>query len=307
VLLTLAVLLQILPSGIVRASPSPAMTAGYTVLTFSSAMLSSEVDTAQTCPSGKNWYFTNFYGEPPADPSTLTFLSPSGATVGGNNSPSAISTACSGGGSAWHGTAFGGGGYFEVTASWDHSQVVTAAGSGGWPSAWSQTIEHGAGLSGQQWTGQAAGYIHAVEPDIMEDDTWPSHPTTLGMTIHDFWGIANTTCSPDAYCQTGNTNNLVPLPVTTTAHKYAMLWIPATSTSTGSVSFFIDGIAQPSNVSWTQYVAASDSPPPTGQPWVFGVLDGLHIFLELSTGNTQPLTILQVNVWQRSASGNLVQ
>jgi len=88
-------------------------------------------------------------------------------------------------------------------------------------------------------------------------------------------------------------------------HKIGFLWVPATSSTNGSATYYLDRQQMGDAATWAQFTG--QSPPPTGQPWTFGILDSQHLAIMIGTGTNQPMTVQSVNVWQASAAGNLVQ
>ena len=287
--------------------PAAAIAAGYSTPTFVSYMLPADLDSAQVYPSGKKWYFPNFFGIQPPSASTVTFNGYN-MVVGGNNGSVMIQTAGASNGS-FVGTAFGGGGYFEVVLAFSSAQVIAANGSGGtslwggWPAAWCNSLENWLGAT--QWVGQAAGYTHAPEVDLMEFATW-SNPG-YASTIHEFYGISHAgNVSNGVGGGTNYMNAGLPSPGNYSAfHRYGVLWIPATGSTSGSITYYLDGVATASTVSWTQFT--TQAPPPGTAPWTFGVTDTQHLVLQISTGTNQPVTVGYVAAWQKDGSGNLTQ
>lgn len=305
VLLTCVSDAQIISNGAINPPPA-AVSAGYNTLTLDSTFASSTVDTNATYASGFAWYIANYFGYSAPDPITIN---PKGGAVingsSGNANLQIVSAAL--GGSSWVGTAYGGGAYFEATISFNPSLVNT---SNGWPSFWAMSIEHLAALPAQQWSGQASGYIHFIETDFFEYDTFTmSQPNNYGGSLHDWYGIYNVTCS--AYC--GVTGPIAGFTSPSSfnwsiPHKYGFLWIPATGSSSGSATFYIDDVSYIPTQTWSQYNALSDTPPPTtSTPWTFGILDQQHMVIILGSGSDQPMTVNSVRVWQASAAGNIVQ
>ena len=85
-------------------------------------------------------------------------------------------------------------------------------------------------------------------------------------------------------------------------HKYAMLWVPATPSSSGTISFILDD-------SWVMnsftYPYIDPNNPPgfpaqdvTGQQ---GLMDRRHLYLLLGTSPNNPMTVYSVSVWQKNA------
>jgi hypothetical protein len=248
--------------------PQQAAAVGYKQVTFNTPFFSTvNTDTAGTEVSGFQWYPCNFFGYGTGR-QTIVITSGVAAIQATNSVNCGFSSAGSIAGSPFYvGTAFGGGLYMEAQFNFNDALVNSA---NGWPSWWSMSLEHLAALSSKQWIGQAAGYEHYVEPDVFEY----IHVTTPGSTwtasLHDWYGIFNSTCSPSAYCSYGiNGVATVQAPAAyTTNHRYGMLWIPATGTTSGSYSFYFDGVQVGPTTTYTQYQAtqAANGTISTGSP-----------------------------------------
>ena len=147
------------------------------------------------------------------------------------------------------------------------------------------------------------------EADLFEADY--SEATTLGIGGLHNW-----------YAQYGTKAQTHPgfPPVTgidtSTPHHYSALWVPATASTQGYITFYFDGTVV-GTATWDQY--NSNTPPaPTGmetnsQLWTggtaFGVMDARCMMFNWSTGpgTTSPMTIYSFSVWQASASSNQTQ
>jgi hypothetical protein len=279
--------------------PAPALAAGYTLNTFStqSSFNTGTVDIAATNTAGWQWYIWKYFGSTQsATPITLN----SDGTVTISNSTgyngtltSTVPIATS---PYFHGTAYGGGGYFEAELAFDAAGVVFTAG---WPSWWSMSNEHLIGDYGDQWTGQATGYVHFDESDFMEYDITQGS-STFGSTFHEYWGIVNVTCT--SFCTQYATENTTPAGVNFSLyHKYGFLWIPATATTLGAATIYFDGVNE-GTLTWTQFT--TQAPPPTSQTWAYGVIDAQHLALILGNGSAARMQIRSVNVWQATAANN---
>ena len=295
-------------------APSQAAAAGYQTETFAtmSGFTSKTVDMGLTDASGFQWYFFNFFGYTPS--SALTSLNSDGSvTLASFTPPTSSNTSMSSAAYTstapyYRGTAFGGGGYFEATLSFNAS---TVNGNGAWPAWWTMAIEHLAQLAGQQWPGQTAGYDHFIEPDIFEADTQWAGANTYGGDAHDWygqWGAA--TCS--SYCNVSISNlsgnafvRTVPTGTNFSQyHKYGLLWIPATSTKRGSLTYYFDGVQVGPTTSYSPYTSQSPVPT-TSTPWTFGIVDKQHLVLILGTGASTPMRVQSVTVWQASTVNNM--
>ena len=288
--------------------PPGASGAGYTINTYHvGPFTTANVDTAKTYASGYLWYLWNFFGETTSS-SEVTFNSDGSVTLQTAGSSNANAQLASAGylstSPHYVGISFGCGGYFTAEVAFSPSNANT---SNGWPSWWMMSIEHLASLSGQQWAGQATGYSHFAEVDQLEFDRPNYNQWAYSAAWHDWYGIYDLTCS-GGYC-----NAVQPfpdLPATTPTgtdftlyHRYAVLWIPATSTTSGSISYYFDDEPVGTPLSWTQFT--TQSPPPTNTtPWTMGVMDTQHMTLILGTGSG-PMTIRSVDVWQNASACNL--
>ena len=286
--------------------PAAASAVGYTTLALSteSNFSNSTVDVSGTYAHGFQWYLWNFFGNPVTSAS-IAINADSSITL----SPPAIfngaivSAAQIGGAPGYVGTAFGCGAYITAEISF----VPVGTFSAGWPSLWTMSIEHLAGLSGQHWTGQASGYDHFAEADIMEFDRGAPH-TTYGSTLHEYWGIINSTCPVPAglYCEI--TSPFTPGTVTPPAgvnfnqyHRYAMLWVPATGSTNGFMTFYFDDMPIGPTFSWAQFT--NQSPPPVA-PWIYGVFDTQHLPVLIGS-NSGSMNVKSVDVWQGPGACNL--
>jgi hypothetical protein len=304
-------------------APLAAAAVGYLSNTFSSTFTSSTVDINQTKAPGYQWYFTNFYSIPPTPSSSVAINPDQSISLGTAGSSSDIATAVSLGGNNWRGTTFGGGAYFEATLKFSPAGVM--ANSSTWPAWWSQSIEHAASSGiGDYWIGQQTGYEHFIEPDFFEYDTWSfAGNSTYGGAVHDWFGVYGTTtasCANTGLCQINNTsgsgskfsNSEIALPTSTDFtqyHTYGYLWVPATSSTLGYAQYYFDEKPTTDRIYWSQFVnnGTLAPPPSSSTPWTFGVMDNMHLLLELDAGASQGMQVQSVNVWQASAANNLSQ
>jgi hypothetical protein len=168
-------------------------------------------------------------------------------------------------------------------------------------------LEHLIGLPGQQWPGQMAGYSHFIEPDFMEKED--TNSIDYGGAIHDWYGVYEQTCSGQVYCNVFpafNVANRV-LPAATNFnqyHRYGLLWVPATATTKGSITYYFDGAQVGPTINYTQLT--TQAPVPTAStPWTYGIIDQQHLVLVLGTGPSTPMQVQSVTVWQASAAANM--
>jgi Cellulase (glycosyl hydrolase family 5) len=79
-----------------------------------------------------------------------------------------------------------------------------------------------------------------------------------------------------------------------------MLWVPATATTQGSVSFYFNGVQVGNTITWNQYVpgqAAPDNP--------FAVMDADDMVPILGAGPGTTATFSNLQVWQASAASDI--
>lgn len=285
------------------------MAAGFTANTFkaNANFSTATVDTGATYASGYQWYPWNFFGDAPDTTGVSVGAGTLTLTADGTNENNVVSAAQINTAPYFVGTAFGGGGYFETVITFNPNGMANAQI---WPAVWAMSLEHlfqqsPAGGNFEQWIGQTAGYVHFFEVDTFEFDR--GNTTQYGSTLHDWYGIFQTTCSPSNYCATSSSfgAGTVTPPVGTDftmPHKIGWKWIAATSTTSGSHSFYFDDVLVAGPFTYTQFT--QQSPPPTGQPWLFGVGDIQHLVMILG-GGLNAFNILRVNVWQATTVNNM--
>jgi len=295
----------------------PWITAGYNINTFHvGAFSAANVDTLLTRNSGFQFYLTGSFTFPDTPASGLTFNGDGSLTLtGASGAGAAIYSIAAKGtlSSAWRGTAFGGGAYFEAKLSFTPNDVNSVNGANGFPAWWADPVEHGAESYADQWQGQAAGYAHFTETDFLEYNVWTSDNRLFQYngTVIDWSGIFSGGVYPNQF-QNSN-NRQITLPVgtdLTQPHRYGFLWVPATGVAnSGYFQWYFDGVATSARVTYSQYnCASSPSPPPTtSSPWLYGVLDCQHPELILNSPKVGSLRIYTVDVWQATSSNNIVK
>jgi hypothetical protein len=279
--------------------PTIPASVGYNTQTFTtSSFTTTNTDTLKSYQSGYQWYAFNFYSSTPTFANTKINSDGSiSVGQGGNTYNANLSSAGSISASPhFVGTAFGGGAYIEVTASFN---AQSASISTGWPAIWTGALENMRGIN-NQWPGQASGYLHYTENDIMEyfQGAFSAPLTTYGATNHDWYGVNSSGNYSD-----GTTVSAGSQAIFSNQNTYAMLWVPATSTTDGYINYYFNGQSVASKM--YQQLTASDVPKPDGQPWAFGIIDQDHLAILLGSNNTYPVTVFSVQVWQANASANL--
>ncbi len=94
-------------------------------------------------------------------------------------------------------------------------------------------------------------------------------------------------------------------------NKYGILVIPATATTQGSITTFLNGVqigylAGGTIQPWNQY-ASGNAPPPAIGSSAASLLDNVNMVFIFGTDVTSPMTIQSFSVYQRSGAQNLVQ
>jgi len=251
--------------------PAPAAAAGYKFQTLGGGVW-----------IGVPWVPFDLDGTHPAALKMKDHKDGSVTLAGGGNGYNAhLGTVHSGGLDGWTGVAYGGGGYFEATLSiaGDTYQGYGVRGSDGWPAWWAYTIELARGKV-------AAGY----EPDFMEFFS-PTHYTG---SIHK-WGDPSLGKNGELAAAVLPEMDLPAGTSWSEPHRYGFLWVPATNTTQGHAQWYLDGKEIPGvRVTWGK----GDGSPYTD-------LDNQHLYLLLGTGTGNPMTVFDVQVWQKDGSGNI--
>jgi hypothetical protein len=274
--------------------PAAARAAGYTLHTFSinSNFSTANVDQGITYASGYKMYYNNFFGPAPTVPETIN--TDGSMTLSGSNG-NLVSTGYIATSPYFVGTAFGGGGYFEAEIRFD---PTTANAGSSWPAFWMMSLEHN-DRHDIQWTGEATGYMHFMEVDIME--WYQSARGQYQSTLHDWYGIYGTTCAAWCNISSGFTPGIAKVPRGTDwtlYHRYAVAWIPATSTTSGRYDFYFDDIKMTS-FSYSQFTTQA-APPTSSTTWTYGIGDSQHLTLEMGHEDVK-----SVNVWQATTANNI--
>ena len=303
--------------------PAGASANGYTINTFHTGpFTTSNVDTTQTYHPGYQWYFPNYFG-PPQSPSALTINPDGSVTMAGTGNDTLGSLGLIVNATPYHGTGFGCGAY--ITAEMSFPGIFVSNGHAGQSiTLYLMALEHlvyPQGASEQAWAAQPPPYDHFIEIDTIEFNTGQTYGSNYSGTLHDWYGDYNVTCPGAGYCgidnrQTTPTNIFV-LPGLrvnvekntdfTLFHRYATLWVPATSLTNGILAFYFDDIL----INEFQYTQFTTQPPPPGVPpsqivpWTWGIVDNQHLGLILGGTVVNPLTVRSVDVWQNANACNL--
>jgi hypothetical protein len=277
-------------------APAPAAAVGFNENTYSSnAFATSNVDMTGTFASGFQWYLFNFFGSTPTA-ANITINGDKSITIGqgGNTYNATLSSAGYLSGSPnFVGTAFGGGAYIQAVIKFN----PPAYAGPGFPAFWANALESNLGTS--QWPGQAAGYGHSIEADILEyyEGQFSAPLNQYSASLIDWYGSSGNKYGV-------GTVYTVPQASFSNYNTVAMLWVPATATADGYVNYYWNG-SLVSSKSYTQLTNADQPPPSVGTPWAFGIIDQGHLVIETGSNSTYPITIQSVNVWQPNANSNM--
>jgi len=290
------------------APPAPPMAraVGYTLSTFASDFTPATVDTKVTKAPGFKWYNWDLFGKQ-SDPDAVQ-LNPDGSATFTGERAQLLSAVHIGKTGDFVGTSFGGGAYIE--AEMKLGVATPDPGAKSWPAFWALQMEGNVIPNASQWEGQEPGYIHSIEVDFFEYQHRPGienlPATTYGSALHDWYGVYNKTCG-HGLCGVGTPYGIgqkhaPPGTDMLQYHRYGFLWVPATERSKGYAKYFFDGAQIGATQEWT--MLKDQPPPPTNQPWLFGIMDRQHLFLIINTGAGQPFYVRSVNVWQASTANN---
>jgi hypothetical protein len=201
------------------------------------------------------------------------------------------------------GVCFGGGLYAECTFSYLNPApgFGTPAASDGWPSFWMLDPGFNTGLH--------------TEVDFME--SFVSDGNANGGTDSAFssgvidWNDGNIVLYSgfggggipglgiDSTASLPGNNNFAQ------KHKLGCLWVPATASTRGYVQTYFDGVLVKNAYSWTQYNGGSLPVGAGGTAPNFSGLDVSTNLLLWGTGSANPMTVYNVDVWQKDDSKNV--
>jgi hypothetical protein len=289
--------------------PTPAAQVGFLIHSFSATFTAETVDTAATQRRGFQWYNWNLYGSS-SNLSAVVLNSDRSVTLNGQTGGAdgqLVSAVQDSAGDPFVGNSFGGGAYIEAVLKWQPLPTSSTTPSA-WPAFWALPLEGNFAPYSDQWPGQPADYVHSTEMDFFEALSGDAGTDSYGGSMHDWYGIFDETCPP-FYCQATlpyqDGQRSVPAGTDFTQyHRYGFLWVPATALADGYAQFYFDGVQIGYTYEWQ--MLTDQPPPPTNQPWAFGIIDQRHLFIILGTGPSQPMTVQSVDVWQAGTSANLV-
>jgi len=295
----------------------------------------STIDLNNTGNFGYHWYLRHPFGYQTTPGSDFSIDS-NGLVLSATQSPAGFSMqtatnmANTTNGLSWVGTSFGPG-YFESTFSLDSAFLYANGFSGGNPSYWSMDVAHIANVGGDQWPGQAGGYVHYIEDDFFEYDNINGNSNYWGSGQVDWSGQYNVTCP--GFCRILNDGsagshglNTIGLSspsraVTwnvTTFHTLGALWVKGDSNNSfnGYRQIYFDGGAAPAQVGanqvnnktpWLHDTMPSPASLPNS-PEVWSIQDNDLIEVNFGSGvysptPQPPFHIKSVRFWQIPGCG----
>ncbi len=208
------------------------------------------------------------------------------------------------------GTAFGGGLYVRFLARW---QGPGGASTGGWPGLWSNDLE------GQTAFTNANSPIHYPpggpapsniwhEFDLMEDGPTGTNNNDYGSALHVFTtDYGNLQAAPSRFTWPNGATTRQ------SYHWYGMLWVPATPTTRGYIAYCFDDVEY-QRTSWDYRANRNTLPSPpavsTLSPNHYllntgSEIDSRHLFWLAGSGQSSPVDLMAVEVWQSDTSHNL--
>ena len=302
--------------------PAAASSAGYLTNTYhipAGGFTTANVDTTSSYASGFQIYlgrFLNLSQTLPPFSDVATINSDGSLTIGYNDanapayqlsSASYVSTDTP----PYVGIAFGCGAYITAEISMPQGQNP----AGYWTFFYGNPVEtlfYPFGSIQQNWPGQPTAYSAYVETDFMENiGIQSSTQQHYFASLHNWYGVYQVTC-PSGYCDVNNSANagneaIVPLFTDFTGyHRFGFLWIPATNTVNGSISFWFDDEKVNGPFAFpVSYVKFNNQSPPPAAPFTFSILDQQHLVLIWGGSSINKITVKSVDVWQGMGACNL--
>jgi Bacterial Ig-like domain/RTX calcium-binding nonapeptide repeat (4 copies) len=290
--------------------PTAAALQNYNHLTFDDEFNSyNSIDMSNSQSSGFNWYLQNWFSTGSTNSNNVT-ISNGVLELGGGTGNAALVSAIANSSGGYTGTVIGGGSYMEASILFNPSGGANATC---WPAFWSEAIQHVV-PGADQWQGQANGYTHFVEADIMEYMNGFSS-TQYNGAIHDWSGTYSSNGWEYNIANLGN--NLIDVGSIdwSVFHTYSLLWVPQSGNTPGHVTWYFDGHAE-SSIYWLGPASSTSLPGISGSSFTpssggqatetYSVLDSDQLALSLQTDSSWPMSVDWVHVWQASSAPALV-
>lgn len=303
------------PSSAPPVPPAAAKSVGYAKLAFDSPFSDLKgIDLTDSEEPGFDWYTKCFFCRV-APASAFSIVKDGGVAAlridGAAPGNSIYTSPIKGGKHGPVGTSFGGGAYFEARIAM--GEPVDGAKS--WPAFWALPSEDGATLA---WPGNSnKDYDDSVELDFMElmphaTTSYLSPVPTIGSTLHDWFGVYNTTCAPSHYCQVAKSSHLsdganVQLestPANPVYNTFGALWVPSLKNaktgfySEGRIQFYFNDVPYGAAITWTGPLPTNQSVPTNASPWAYSPVDLHDYTMILGTGGNAFMNVQWVHVWQ---------
>ena len=80
--------------------------------------------------------------------------------------------------------------------------------------------------------------------------------------------------------------------------------MPATATTQGYAKWYFDDVQVGNTITWNQYNPATPPSPVNGSS-AYSVMDARHLYLILGSGPSNPMTVYNVQVWQKSTANDI--
>jgi hypothetical protein len=290
--------------------PPLAAANGYNCLTWNSSTYSPYTSVS---PTPQAWYNFNRASTPVGDQAVNN--SDGSMSISGVSGVSYGASVCSmyqasAGVSNWKGKVFGGGWYTELVAKWP-----SATGTSPYiacPTYWMLSLDFMT-LNTLTWPGQANGYIHRIELDILQSELVNNNTYWSAIDVIDWYGTSNQNVAQpsNGLCSlfganVSNYNTYGCLYVPATATKNAFI-VPTFQVGYGGQSNVINYLADPGPIQWQQYSAAN-APPPVAGTTAGSLTDVSQFALILGTAvSGYQMDVKSVRVWQASEANNTVQ
>jgi hypothetical protein len=288
--------------------PAEAAAVNYNQLVFDDEFNSlSTIDMTNSHAAGYNWYLQYWFSTDATNPNNVS-ISNGVLELGGGTGAASLVSAFANSSGGYTGTVFGNGAYMESSIQFNPSGGSNAMC---WPAFWGLSIQHvvDPGADGvSQFAGQAAGYTHYAEADIME---YMSDTSGYLGTIHDWSGTYsvdgwqfNIQNNGNNYIDVGSVNWNV-------FHTYGLLWVPQSGNTPGHATWYFDGQAE-STIYWLGPATSTSLPgissgsftPSTSADAAstYSILDDQQLALSLSTDSSWPMYVDWVRVWQSGSA-----
>jgi hypothetical protein len=302
---------------------------GY-ALVFGGPFALSGIDCDNTLAPGFDWYVTNWWGGVQSC-SGMSVDSSGGLSVTSKPVTDDIGYAVlqtntkNKAGKDWVGTDFAGGWYFETSFS------VAAPATSGYATFWAPDTDFE--FPGEQWPGQATGYRHGLENDMLDCIAACGAPSnTLEAGERDWFGVygageaqcdfpssgipANSGYATGAFCyQNSGGNALTITDAWSSFHTGGELWLPGNANNgmNGQFQHYLyDTGSAPVLVKTDTYTdPPPTSPPPGGStgkgPGILAIGDQQHFGLIIGAPASTPLLVQWLRVWQLPSGTKRVQ